>query len=299
MIVKTSPIRVSIPVLDINLSYKSEESSNTDLFSDTDTETELSDSLPCSKCCSLGVLAAENPLEKGEVDNGELCIEGIQCKSKCCYKRHLLDLARCAPLSKENAECSPNYIWDVYYRCPCEAGLKCETDRTIIGGITHKDFGICMDPNQPRKQVAEEQKPGDHENTETASEGGEPSQPASEVRPEDTKFINLNNGELCIEGIQCKSKCCYRRHGLDLARCAPMSKENAECSPNYIWDVYYRCPCEAGLKCETDRTIIGGITHTDFGICMDPNEPRKQVVEEQKPGDHAKAEIPPENGKSE
>lgn len=234
------------------------------------------------------------------LNNGEMCIEGIQCKSKCCYKRHVLDLARCAPLSKENNECSPNYIWDVYYRCPCEHGLKCETDRTIIGGITHTDYGICMDPNEFKKQSAEEEKPEDHTENEILNESGrEPAQSAKEVPPEEVKFINLDNGELCIEGIQCKSKCCFRRNGLDFARCAPLSKENAECSPNYIWDVYYRCPCEAGLKCETDRTIIGSITHTDFGICMDPNEPKKQAVVYQKAEDYAKAEIPTESDKSE
>ncbi|XP_043925102.1 colipase-like [Protopterus annectens] len=111
--------------------------------------------------------------------------------------------------------------------------------------------------------------------------------PKEEPEPDDSKFINLENGELCIEGIQCKSGCCYKRNLLDLARCAPLSKENEECSPDYIWDVYYRCPCEAGLKCETDRTITGGVTHTDFGICLDPRDskqqqPEKQVIQEQK-----------------
>nr|XP_006002323.1 PREDICTED: colipase [Latimeria chalumnae] len=46
------------------------------------------------------------------------------------------------------------------------------------------------------------------------------------------RFINLDNGELCLEGIQCKSGCCFRRNGLDLARCASLSAENQECSPN-------------------------------------------------------------------
>ncbi|XP_064425203.1 uncharacterized protein LOC102346221 [Latimeria chalumnae] len=82
-----------------------------------------------------------------------------------------------------------------------------------------------------------------------------------------------DNGELCLEGIQCKSGCCFRRNGLDLARCASLSAENQECSPNYIFDVYYKCPCEKGLKCETDRSIIGSILHTEYGICLDPKAP--------------------------
>ncbi|XP_069488709.1 colipase [Ambystoma mexicanum] len=83
-------------------------------------------------------------------------------------------------------------------------------------------------------------------------------------------FLNLDNGELCGGSFQCKSDCCHRISGVSLARCAPSSAENQECTPLTIYNVYYRCPCEAGLKCETDRTIIGSITNTDFGICKDP-----------------------------
>lgn len=33
--------------------------------------------------------------------------------------------------------------------------------------------------------------------------------------------------------------------------------------------VYYKCPCERGLTCEGDKSIIGSITNTNYGICLD------------------------------
>ncbi|XP_063003621.1 colipase [Elgaria multicarinata webbii] len=83
-------------------------------------------------------------------------------------------------------------------------------------------------------------------------------------------FLNLKNGELCLQSIQCRSKCCHRKDGLSLSRCADKAAENQECSRKHIYQVYYRCPCENGLTCEADWTIVGGITNTDYGICKDP-----------------------------
>ncbi|XP_064332155.1 colipase isoform X2 [Camelus dromedarius] len=36
-----------------------------------------------------------------------------------------------------------------------------------------------------------------------------------------------------------------------------------------LYGVYYKCPCERGLTCEVDKTIVGSITNTNFGICLD------------------------------
>uniref|UniRef100_A0A8C5L479 Colipase, pancreatic n=1 Tax=Jaculus jaculus TaxID=51337 RepID=A0A8C5L479_JACJA len=36
-----------------------------------------------------------------------------------------------------------------------------------------------------------------------------------------------------------------------------------------IYGIYYKCPCERGLTCEGDRSIIGAITNTNYGICLD------------------------------
>ncbi|CAH6789963.1 Clps [Phodopus roborovskii] len=36
-----------------------------------------------------------------------------------------------------------------------------------------------------------------------------------------------------------------------------------------IYGIYYRCPCERGLTCEGDKTILGAITNTNYGICLD------------------------------
>uniref|UniRef100_A0A8D0HE49 Colipase n=1 Tax=Sphenodon punctatus TaxID=8508 RepID=A0A8D0HE49_SPHPU len=88
-------------------------------------------------------------------------------------------------------------------------------------------------------------------------------------------FFNLDNGELCLQSAQCKSSCCHRNDGLSLARCADKAAENQECSRKHLYGVYYRCPCESGLKCEANRTIIGSITNTDYGICEDPRDTSK------------------------
>ncbi|XP_006882108.1 PREDICTED: colipase isoform X2 [Elephantulus edwardii] len=36
-----------------------------------------------------------------------------------------------------------------------------------------------------------------------------------------------------------------------------------------LYGVYYKCPCERGLTCEADKSIVGAITNTNFGICHD------------------------------
>ncbi|XP_070604620.1 colipase [Erythrolamprus reginae] len=84
-------------------------------------------------------------------------------------------------------------------------------------------------------------------------------------------IVNLDYGELCLNSLQCKSRCCHRRTGLSLARCAFKAAENQECSLKSLYGVYYKCPCERGLICDGDRTIVGSIVNTDFGICKDPS----------------------------
>ncbi|KAM6114470.1 colipase [Phoenicopterus ruber ruber] len=82
-------------------------------------------------------------------------------------------------------------------------------------------------------------------------------------------IFNLDTGELCLQSAQCKSRCCHRVSGLSLARCAPKAAEFQECSPKSIYGVYYKCPCESGLTCDADKSIVGSITNSDFGICKD------------------------------
>ncbi|XP_068929815.1 colipase isoform X2 [Petaurus breviceps papuanus] len=36
-----------------------------------------------------------------------------------------------------------------------------------------------------------------------------------------------------------------------------------------LYGVYYKCPCERGLSCEGDKSIVGSITNTNFGVCLD------------------------------
>uniref|UniRef100_A0AAA9TZV3 Colipase n=1 Tax=Bos taurus TaxID=9913 RepID=A0AAA9TZV3_BOVIN len=82
-------------------------------------------------------------------------------------------------------------------------------------------------------------------------------------------IINLDEGELCLNSAQCTSKCCHREDGLSLARCAPKASENSECSAFTLYGIYYKCPCERGLTCNVDKTIVGSITNTNFGVCLD------------------------------
>ncbi|XP_032660792.2 colipase [Chelonoidis abingdonii] len=88
-------------------------------------------------------------------------------------------------------------------------------------------------------------------------------------------IFNLDNGELCLQSVQCKSSCCYRTGWLRLARCAYRAAENQECSPKSIHGVYYKCPCENGLTCKANKTIVGSITNTNYGICQDPGSSSK------------------------
>ncbi|XP_008542395.1 colipase isoform X2 [Equus przewalskii] len=36
-----------------------------------------------------------------------------------------------------------------------------------------------------------------------------------------------------------------------------------------LYGVYYKCPCERGLTCQVDKTLVGSIMNTNFGICFD------------------------------
>ncbi|XP_075299039.1 colipase [Opisthocomus hoazin] len=86
-------------------------------------------------------------------------------------------------------------------------------------------------------------------------------------------IFDLDTGELCLQSVQCRSGCCHRDSGLSLARCAPKAAELQDCSPKSIYEIYYKCPCESGLTCDAQRTILGSITNSDFGVCRDPRDP--------------------------
>ncbi|XP_054504885.1 colipase [Agelaius tricolor] len=96
--------------------------------------------------------------------------------------------------------------------------------------------------------------------------------PALLAQQERGLIFNLDTGELCLQSAQCKSGCCHRTDGLSLARCAPKAAETQECSPKSIYGVYYKCPCESGLTCEANKTIVGSIINKNFGVCKDPQE---------------------------
>uniref|UniRef100_A0A674G8B9 Colipase n=1 Tax=Taeniopygia guttata TaxID=59729 RepID=A0A674G8B9_TAEGU len=95
--------------------------------------------------------------------------------------------------------------------------------------------------------------------------------PALLAHPEPCPVLQ-DIGELCMQSVQCKSGCCHRDRGLSLARCAPRATESQECSPKNLHGVYYKCPCETGLSCDANRTIVGTITNRNFGVCRDPQD---------------------------
>ncbi|NWW27917.1 COL Colipase, partial [Falcunculus frontatus] len=122
--------------------------------------------------------------------------------------------------------------------------------------------------------------------------------PALSTQHQRGLIFNLDMGELCMRSVQCKSGCCHRVNGLSLARCAPKAAEFQACSPKVgasllpgwagmghvphtalcpcslqnIYEVYYKCPCERGLTCDADKTIVGSITNSNFGVCKDPQD---------------------------
>ncbi|NWH39542.1 COL Colipase, partial [Chloropsis hardwickii] len=96
--------------------------------------------------------------------------------------------------------------------------------------------------------------------------------PALPAQPERGLVVNLELGELCLQSAQCKSGCCHRASGLSLARCAPKAAEFQECTPKNLFGVYYKCPCERGLTCDADKSIVGTITNSNFGVCTDPQD---------------------------
>ncbi|NXA39587.1 COL Colipase, partial [Eudromia elegans] len=104
--------------------------------------------LLCVLLLAAGALGA--PHERGlifNLDTGELCVQSAQCKSGCCHHDSILSLARCMPKAAEAQECSPKTIYGVYYKCPCESGLTCQADKSIVGAITNTNYGICEDPH--------------------------------------------------------------------------------------------------------------------------------------------------------
>ncbi|XP_064491998.1 colipase isoform X2 [Pseudopipra pipra] len=105
--------------------------------------------------------------------------------------------------------------------------------------------------------------------------------PALSAQQERGLIFNLEIGELCLQSAQCKSGCCHRDSGLSMARCAPKAAEFQECTPKTIYGVYYKCPCESGLTCDADKTIVGSITNTNFGICKDPRGFYKESLHHQ------------------
>ncbi|XP_032305198.1 colipase isoform X2 [Coturnix japonica] len=99
---------------------------------------------------------------------------------------------------------------------------------------------------------------------------GRAQRPQNEPRSDES--LSGDIGELCVQSAQCKSGCCQRDTGLSLARCSQKAAETQGCSRKSLYGVYYKCPCESGLSCDADWSIVGSITNTDYGICYDKRD---------------------------
>uniref|UniRef100_G1PH32 Colipase n=1 Tax=Myotis lucifugus TaxID=59463 RepID=G1PH32_MYOLU len=79
-------------------------------------------------------------------------------------------------------------------------------------------------------------------------------------------IVNLHACELWLNSAQCQNQL-HVPEGP--ARCAVLHFLNGQCSAKTLYGVYYKCPCERGLICEVDKSIVGSITNTNFGTCRD------------------------------
>ena len=88
-------------------------------------------------------------------------------------------------------------------------------------------------------------------------------------------YSNLDDGEVCINNMQCSSKACVKRDGLDVAICTHKAIENARCTPQTVFGVYdLYAPCERGLSCQQlDTGAYPGLEAADitdeYGWCID------------------------------
>ena len=78
----------------------------------------------------------------GELADGELCLNSLQCASKVCLRKDGMSLARCASRASLGEECSAFDLGEgVYYKPICETGLVCKADPSATAG--NYNYGVC------------------------------------------------------------------------------------------------------------------------------------------------------------
>lgn len=210
-------------------------------------------------------------------EEGELCLNSAQCKSKCCHRTSGLSLARCAPKASENSECSakvgPRTGGGGHpERGPPGLGMGgAEGSGTSNVGETGRSTGLQA-LSQPR--VSADQGVRGGRDLVPISWMGRERLPrptwlggAEELerepgRPGAVRGQHLGKDQL-PPGSGVRSKASD-------ARRAPTARDSpGALSPQTLYGVYYKCPCERGLTCEADKSIVGSITNTNFGTCRD------------------------------
>ncbi len=69
--------------------------------------------------------------------------------------------------------------------------------------------------------------------------------------------ITLDDGEVCLNSMQCKNKSCINFTNLGLNYCMPKVDAGEECSPSSVYGVLYRANCARGLTCEGGTNSYG------------------------------------------
>ncbi|MBD5389454.1 hypothetical protein HDR63_04335 [bacterium] len=92
-----------------------------------------------------------NPALGLTLDNGEICINSMQCTSKVCLHDTILGIARCAPKATAGEECTLSAVYGVYYKPVCDRGLSCVSWTTELENkypefsSTSDGYGRCID----------------------------------------------------------------------------------------------------------------------------------------------------------
>lgn len=94
--------------------------------------------LPARHCAEPGTVQPEGCRDPGLLPDGRCCASSAHSQPRsgpegCCPTMHL----------------SPQSLYGVYYKCPCEAGLSCNAKWSIGGSITNTDYGVCYDKRDP------------------------------------------------------------------------------------------------------------------------------------------------------
>eukprot|EP00058_Branchiostoma_floridae_P014188 XP_002599676.1 hypothetical protein BRAFLDRAFT_119373 [Branchiostoma floridae] len=89
-------------------------------------------------------------------------------------------------------------------------------------------------------------------------------------------FFNLDEGESCLSSMQCQPEMCCQRDTFLLGSrtCRKYSKRGEPCQLPHPYDLYYACPCKAGLRCMVSNPdSISSVLNSEIGVCAEGEDP--------------------------